>query len=89
MEHEGDNDTSCGWCTWHNPPKLVQGLEDLEIRGQVETIQNTALLKSIRKLTIGETCCHSSSCGKPSANAGVKILKRVIIITTKFARERK
>ena len=25
---------------------LIQGLEDLEIRGQVETIQTTALLRS-------------------------------------------
>ena len=29
---------------------LVQGLEDLEIRGQVETIQTTALLISVRIL---------------------------------------
>ena len=29
---------------------LVQGLENLEIRGQVETIQTTALLRSARIL---------------------------------------
>ena len=29
---------------------LEQGLEDLEIRGQVETIQTTALLRSARIL---------------------------------------
>ena len=29
---------------------LVQGLEDLEIRGQVETIQTTAILRSARIL---------------------------------------
>ena len=29
---------------------LVQGLEELEIRGQVETIQTTALLRSARIL---------------------------------------
>ena len=29
---------------------LIQRLEDLEIRGQVETIQTTALLKSARIL---------------------------------------
>ena len=28
------------------PKGIVQGLEDLEIRGQVETIQTTALLRS-------------------------------------------
>ena len=29
---------------------LLQGLEDLEIRGRVETIQTTALLRSVRIL---------------------------------------
>ena len=32
------------------PKGLVHGLEDLEIRGQVETIQTTALLRSTRIL---------------------------------------
>ena len=31
---------------------LVQGLEDLEIMGRVETVQNTALLRSARKQRI-------------------------------------
>ena len=30
--------------------KLVWGLEELEIRGRVETIQTTALLRSVRIL---------------------------------------
>ena len=47
---------------------LVQGLEDLEIRGQVETIQTTALLRSARiPRRVLETCCHSDSSGKLSA----------------------
>ena len=32
------------------PKELVKGLDDLEIRGQVETIQTTALLRSARIL---------------------------------------
>ena len=53
--------------------RLVQGLEDLEIRGQEETIQITALLILARILRrILETCFHSNSSEKPSANAGVK-----------------
>ena len=32
------------------PKRLVKGLEDLEIRGQVEPIQITALLRSVRIL---------------------------------------
>ena len=54
---------------------LAQGLEDLEIIGRVETIQTTAFLdrpenKETRRLE--ETCCHSNSSERPSANAGVK-----------------
>ena len=54
---------------------LVQELEDLEIRGRVETIQNTALLRSARILKrYEETCCHLDYGGKPTANASVKNL---------------
>ena len=51
---------------------LVQGLEDLEIIGQVETIQTTALLRSARILRRILETCHSNSSEKPSANVGVK-----------------
>ena len=38
---------------------LIIGLKDLEIRGQVETIQTTTLLKSARILRVEEeTCCQ-------------------------------
>ena len=30
MEHEGDGDTNCDWCTWNNPQILVKGMENLE-----------------------------------------------------------
>ena len=29
MEHEGDGDTSCGWCTWDNSKRLVKGTRRL------------------------------------------------------------
>ena len=55
---------------------LLQGLEDLEIKGRVETIQITVLLRSARILSSNleteETYCHSDSSGKPSANTGAK-----------------
>ena len=55
------------------PKGLVKGLEDLKIRGLVETIQNTALLRLTRILrSVEEICCHSKSDEKLSANAGVK-----------------
>ena len=59
---------------------LVKGLEDLEIR-RVETIQTPALLRLAKiPRRVLETCCHSNSNEKPSANTdlinsqGVKIL---------------
>ena len=55
------------------PKGLVKGLEHLEKKGQVETIMTTTLLRSAKILRRDlETCCHSDSCEKPSANAHVK-----------------
>ena len=51
---------------------FLQGLEESEITGPVETIQTIALLRSARKLKrVLETCCHSNSSERPSANANV------------------
>ena len=53
--------------------ELIKGLEDLEIRGQVETIKTTVFLRSARILRrIQETCCLSNYCEKSSANTDVK-----------------
>ena len=60
------------------PKGLIRGLEELEIGGQAEIIQTTALrLARILKRVL-ETCCHSDSNERPSANAGVKNLQGVI-----------
>ena len=54
------------------PKGLVKELEDMEIRGQVETIQTTSSLRSVRILGRDlETCCHSNPSEKTSANTGV------------------
>ena len=68
---------------------LVQGPEELEIRGRMETIQTTALLISARILRrVLETRYHSDSSGKPSANAGVKNSQTSkIICTAKYAEQ--
>ena len=56
--------------------ELVQGQEDLEEEGRVDTIQTTALLRSARILRrVQETCCHLNSREKTSANASVKYSK--------------
>ena len=60
---------------------LLQGLEDLEVGGRVETIQTTAILGTARILRrVLETWWDLLSLKlqwKPSANADVKNSKRV------------
>ena len=55
---------------------LSNGLDDLEIRELMETIQTTTLLRAARILRrvwrLEETCCHSNSSERPSANADEK-----------------
>ena len=51
---------------------FIKGLEDLEIRGQVETILTTALLRLVRILRrVLETWSHSNSSETPSVNTSV------------------
>ena len=50
MEYEGEGDTDCNLGTGYVHQRLVQRLEDLEMRGRVETIKTTALLGSARIL---------------------------------------
>ena len=52
---------------------LLKVLEDLEVGGQVETIQTTTLLRTTRILRkVLETCCHSNSSERPSTKSDVK-----------------
>ena len=52
---------------------LLNGLEDLEIRGQVEPIQTTTLLRTTRILRkVLETCCHSNFSERQLAKTDVK-----------------
>ena len=46
MEHEGEGDTTCIRCTRKISKHLMKQLEELEIEGQAEAIQTTALLRS-------------------------------------------
>ena len=76
MEHDRGSNTNIVRALWTIPKGLWKGLEDLEIRGQVETIQTSGFQRSARILwRVLETCCHSNSCEKPSTNVGVKSLK--------------
>ena len=65
---------------------LLKGLEDLEVGGRVETFQTTTLLRTARiPRRLEETCCHSDSSEKPSANTDVKISNGIIGIIIDFA----
>ena len=45
---------------------LIEGLEDIEIGGRLETIQTTALLRSARILRrVLETCCRLITSERP------------------------
>ena len=63
---------------------LVQRLEDLEIKGRVENIETTALLRSVKIPRVPETNCFSESSGKQSAYAGVNNYQKSEMIMTIF-----
>ena len=54
----------------------LKGHEDLEAKGRVETIETTTEYWE-GSWRLEETCCHSNSSEKPSANADVKNCKGV------------
>ena len=55
---------------------LQKGLEDLEVGGRAETIQTTTLLEQPEywegSWRLKETCCHSNSSERTSANTDEK-----------------
>ena len=54
--------------------RFKKGMEDLEIRGRVETTQTIALLRSEyweESWRLEKTCCHSNSSERPSVSADV------------------
>ena len=60
---------------------LISRPEDMEITGQAESIQTTALSRSARILRrVLETCCRSNSSERPLGNADMKNSQGVIII---------
>ena len=76
MEREYDGDTKCSWFAWKG---LERRREELEIRGRIDTIQSTALLRSAKILgrvldswSPEETCCLSVSSERPPIKTGVK-----------------
>ena len=57
------------------PKELEKGLEELNIKGRIKTIQTRTLLKSEyseESWKSKETCCLSDSSERPPINAGVR-----------------
>ena len=50
VEHEDDSHSNCSGCHQNSLQKLEKELEELEIKGKMETIQSTALLRLARIL---------------------------------------
>ena len=66
LEHESDGETNCNWCTWKwedecRPSKLQPCWDRPEYWKESWRLE--------------ETCCHSNSSEKPSANTAVKRVK--------------
>ena len=38
--------TNCNWCSYYSHKRILKRREDIEIRGRVEAVQTTALLRS-------------------------------------------
>ena len=81
MEHEGDDDTNCNWCTWNNLQRLSKrtkgGRNWRRSKVQYCLGQPEYWKESWRP---EETCCHSDSHERSSVNAGEKNLQGVIIL---------
>ena len=73
MEHVGDGDTSCNWGTWNNSQRLYKGAGRVENK---RTSRNHPVLLRLAGILkrVQETCCHSDSSERASANTGVKNL---------------
>ena len=50
MENEDDGDANSNWYTRTIQKRLLKGLKNLDVSGQVETILITALVRSVRTL---------------------------------------
>ena len=91
MKYKSDVYANYNWCPsyCHYPGiGLLKGLENLEIRGRVETIQTTTLLRSVRILrrvleTRGDLC-YPDFRERPSVNSDVKNSRSKIIINEEF-----
>ena len=90
MEREGDSATNCNWYTRNNPQSISKRTGRLGNKRSSKDHPDYSIVKISQNIKKSpkrheETCCHSNSRGKLSANAGVKNYHRskIIIIIDK------
>ena len=67
VEHKGDSDANCNWCTRNDPESVGKTILNIAWCGWPEYWEEA------RKFE--ETCCHSDSIERPSSNTGGKNLQ--------------
>ena len=69
MEHEGDGDATCNVYTWNDPKRLGKwSCRPFKLQHCWERPEYWGE----ESWRLQETCCHSNSSERPSANADVK-----------------
>ena len=89
MRHEGDGDRISEWCALYSNQMIGTGSGGLGNKRMNEDYPNHSNIKigqNIERPGHLETCCHSNSCEKPSAKAGVKNFQKRKIIRTMIIR---
>ena len=91
IEHKGDGDTNCSWCTRNCPQGLEErtGGKENQWKNYDYRLQHCwdRLNNWEESWRPEETCCHSDSSQRPPTNAGVKnslIIIMIIIVTGTF-----
>ena len=86
IEHEGDGNTNCNWCTWNNPQRIGKGTWTLGNKRTRGNHPDNSIIKIIWEESerLEETCCHWSFIEKLSAYAGVKNSQSSKIIIIKL-----
>ena len=82
VEHESNGDTNHNWYSWCSLQRIDKGSGGHRNKRTSGKHLNYSIIKIAQNAEESpgdeETCCHSNSGEKPSANAGVKNSKKSI-----------
>ena len=81
MEHKSDGDTNYNWCAWYIHQRIITETGGLENKWTSRRDHPNCIIVEIGQNTENEeTCCHSNSNEKPSANDGMKNSQQIKIM---------